>query len=223
MPEGARIEIAADGWAGRARASAHPSRRYTRFVALMKLVLPLVALTLLVLVGVWPQIQGTLDRLAAAFPKLDLNEARDLRMVNARFSGIDKQNRPYTVTAEVARQMPSRDDLIALEGPKADITLQSGSWLAVTSDTGVYQQQSQILDLFGQVHLFHDRGIEFTTDSARVFMAQGTAEGNERVEGQGSFGALEAEGFRLLDRGERIVFMGKSRLTLVPRQGGGSS
>src|SRR5262249_34873866 len=98
-----------------------------------------------------------------------------------------------------------------------------GAWLAVTSDTGLYQQQSQVLDLFGQVHLFHDRGIEFTTDSARVFMTQGTAEGDEHIEGQGDFGSLEAEGFRLLERGERVIFTGKARLILSPRQGGSRS
>jgi lipopolysaccharide export system protein LptC len=140
--------------------------------------------------------------------------------VNARFSGIDKQNRPFTVTAETARQNPSKDDIVSLESPKADITLQSGAWVAVTSETGVYQQQSQILDLFGSVHLFHDRGIEFTTDTARVFMNESRAEGDDPVAGQGSFGELSAEGFRLLDKGDRVVFTGKARLVLLPHSAG---
>jgi lipopolysaccharide export system protein LptC len=224
MPQdAARTELAAEAWAGRARVAARPSRRYTRFVALMKFVLPLVAASLLALVAVWPQIQASLDRLSALIPRLDLREARDLRMVNARFSGVDKDNRPYTVTADVARQTPSKDDLVALEGPKFDITLQNGVWIALTSDTGVYLQQPQVLDLFGQVHVFHDRGIEFTTDSARIFLGQGTAAGDEHIEGQGSFGALEAEGFRVLDRGERVIFTGKARLLLAPRPSGGNS
>jgi lipopolysaccharide export system protein LptC len=188
----------------------------------MKLVLPVVAASLLLLVAVWPKIEAQLAKIAA-LPKLDLKEARDLRMVNARFSGLDKLNRPYTVTADTARQMPSKDDLVALEGPKADLTLQNGTWVAVTSETGLYQQQQQILDLFGEVHVFHDAGIEFTTDSARVFMAQGTAEGTDRVAGQGQFGELAAEGFQLLDRGERVIFTGKARLLLVQQPRGGNS
>jgi lipopolysaccharide export system protein LptC len=223
MPQdGARVELGAE-WGSRSRAVARPSRRYTRFVAAMKLLLPAVAVALLLLVAAWPRIQAQLERFAAVLPKLDLREARDLRMVNARFSGLDKLNRPYTVTADIARQMPSKDDLLSLEGPKADITLQSGAWIAVNSDTGIYQQQQQVLDLFGQVHVFHDAGIEFTTDSARVFMQQGTAEGTEPVAGQGRFGELDAEGFQLLDRGDRIIFTGKSRLLLVQQPPGGNS
>jgi lipopolysaccharide export system protein LptC len=211
-----------EGWAPRDRSAARPSRGYTRFVSWMKLVLPAVAVALLLLVATWPRLQAQLGRLGAGMAKLDLNEARDLRMVNAHFSGLDKLNRPYTVTAEVARQMPSKDDLVSLEGPKADITLQSGAWVAVNSDTGLYQQQQQVLDLFGQVHVFHDTGIEFTTDSARVNLNQGTAEGTEPVAGQGTFGELNAQGFQLLDRGERVIFTGKSRLLLVQQPGGHS-
>jgi len=170
---------------------------------------------LLLLVAAWPSIEAQLVRFAAILPKLDLRDATDLRMVNARFSGLDKRNRPYTVTADTARQLPNKDDLVSLEGPKADITLQNGAWVAVTSDTGVYQQTAQVLDLFGQVHLFHDAGIEFVTDAARVFMQQGTAEGTDHISGQGRFGELEAEGFQILGRGDRIVFNGKSRLLLV--------
>jgi lipopolysaccharide export system protein LptC len=223
MPaEAARSEATIEGWANRPRAAARPSRRYTRFVAAMKLVLPVVAASLLLLVAAWPRIEAQLEKIAA-LPRLDLKEARDLRMVNARFSGLDKLNRPYTVTAETARQMPSKDDLVSLEGPKADITLQNGAWIAATSETGVYQQQQQILDLFGQVHVFHDAGIEFITDSARVFMGQGTAEGTDHIEGQGRFGELAAEGFQLLDRGERVIFTGKARLLLIQQPRGGNS
>ena len=176
----ARADLHAD-WGSRSRAVSRPSRRYTRFVSAMKLLLPAVAVGLLLLVAAWPSIEAQLVRFAAILPRLDLRDATDLRMVNARFSGLDKQNRPYTVTAETARQMPNKDDLIALEGPKADITLQSGAWVAVTSDTGVYQQTAQVLDLLGQVHVFHDAGIEFVTDAARVFVQQGTAEGTDRT------------------------------------------
>src|SRR3954454_6268521 len=103
----------------------------------MKLVLPAVAIGLLLLVVAWPRIQSGLDRLKLSFGRLDLSEAGDLRIVNARFSGFDKRPRPFVLTADVARQTPDRNDLMALEGPKGDITLQNGAWLALTAFTGV--------------------------------------------------------------------------------------
>lgn len=194
-----------------------PSSGYSRFVATMKLLLPAVAVGLVLLVAVWPRLELSLERLHVALPRLDLSEARDLRMVNAHYAGIDKSHRPYVLTADVARQTPNRNDLISLEGPKADITLKSGNWLALTGDTGVYLSQGQLLDLFGNVKLYHDRGYELTTDTAHVDMAAGTAEGSDPVQGQGVFGDIQSEGFRLLDHGAIVIFTGKSKLHLTPR------
>jgi len=211
------LNLSRDAAAGAGRRPARPNTGYSRFVSLMKFLLPAVAAGLLLLVVAWPRLQAGLDRLRLALTRLDLSEARDLRMVNARFSGIDKQHRPYVLTADVARQMPDRNDLMALEGPKGDITLQSGAWLAITSFTGVYLPQGQLLDLFGDVKLFHDRGYELTTDTAHVDMTAGTAEGNDPVQGQGVFGEVTSEGFRLLERGQTIIFTGKAKLHLASR------
>jgi lipopolysaccharide export system protein LptC len=48
-------------------------------------------------------------------------------------------------------------------------------------------------------------------------MTAGTAEGNEAVQGQGVFGSVVADGFRLLDHGQVIIFTGKAKLHLTPR------
>ncbi len=191
---------------------------YSRFVGIAKRLLPGVALTLLLLVAIWPRLQTEIERVHLTLPRLDPREARDLRMVNARYVGVDRQNRPFVLTAETARQTSSGSDgLVALEGPKGDLTTTSGSWLEVTAYTGVYQPQAQLLDLFGNVQLFQDKGNEFRTDSAHVDMGQGTAEGHDRVEGQGPFGRVIGQGFRVLERGDVIIFTGRARLDLGPR------
>ena len=212
---------AAHGGIATPRRIALPSGRYTRFVALMKILLPGLAAALLVLVAAWPRLQASLDHLRLHFSRIDLTAAGDLRMVNARFSGIDKLHRPYVVTAEVARQTPGRNDLIALEGPQADMTLTNGAWVAVTSYTGVYYSQPQLLNLYGDVRLYHDRGYELTTDSAHLNLPAGTGEGSDPVAGQGVFGDIVSQGFRLLDHGATIIFTGKARLHIAPRAIGG--
>jgi lipopolysaccharide export system protein LptC len=206
--------------AARRRTPTIVGRGYSRFVSLTKWVLPTIALGLLLLVGAWPRIQAALESVHFSLPRIDLSEARDLRMVSARYSGIDKQNRPFVVTADVARQTPNTDDLISLEGPKADMTTQNGTWLEVTAYTGVYQPQSQLLDLFGDVQLYQDKGNEFHSDSARVDMAAGSAEGQEPVRGHGPFGRIIADGFRILNRGETIFFTGHATLELQPHEKG---
>jgi lipopolysaccharide export system protein LptC len=47
-------------------------------------------------------------------------------------------------------------------------------------------------------------------------MANGSAEGDDAIEGHGSFGTIEAEGFRIKNQGDIITFTGKARLVLEP-------
>ena len=213
-----RDAIAAPDVAAPRRPRAGLKPGYSRFVGLAKRIFPGLAVSLLLLVAVWPKLQTEIEKVHFILPRLDPREAQDLRMVNAHYSGVDRQNRPFIITAEVARQNPNADQLIALEGPKGDMTSTSGSWSELTAFTGVYQPETQLLDLFGNVELFQDRGNEFRTDSAHIDMAHGTAEGNEPVVGQGPFGHVTGEGFRILERGDVIIFTGRAHLELVPHE-----
>ncbi|MDE0812147.1 MAG: LPS export ABC transporter periplasmic protein LptC, partial [Alphaproteobacteria bacterium] len=67
------------------------------------------------------------------------------------------------------------------------------------------------VDLSGGVTLFYDRGYQFTSESARVDLRSGTAEGRQPVIGHGEGGSVEGEGFELFDRGARIIFTGRSK------------
>jgi lipopolysaccharide export system protein LptC len=190
--------------------------RYSRFVAMAKRLLPLAAVGLLILVAVWPRLDIDFGALNLV-PKTDPRLAHDLRMLHARYSGIDRDNRPFMLTADAAEQLSNDiNDLIGLEGPKADMTTARGGWFESSAYTGTYQPQSKLLDLFGEVALYSDRGDEFHTDSARVDLVHSTAQGDEHITGQGPFGHVAADGFRVLDRGTTIIFTGHANLVLDP-------
>src|SRR3546814_15114515 len=72
------------------------------------------------------------------------------------------------------------------------------------------------LDLAGSVHLTHDKSFDIRTESATVDLQDGSAAGDSAVTGEGPSGELQAEGFRLRERGQVIVFTGKSRLLIYP-------
>jgi lipopolysaccharide export system protein LptC len=199
--------------------SAQATRAYSRFVQLSKRALPAVAASLLLLVVAWPRLEDAFETIHLALPRIDLSEARDLHMVQARYAGIDRENRPFVITAQIARQKPNLDDLITLERPKGDLTTQTGSWIELSGDTGFYQPQPQLLDLFGNVSLYQDKGDEFHSASAHLDMAAGTAESDDPVTGQGPFGTVTAQGFRILDKGDTIIFTGHATLDMEPHQG----
>jgi lipopolysaccharide export system protein LptC len=201
-------------WLAVAPAGSAGDLRHSRRVALLKRVLPAVGLALLLLITVWPRLAPLWERLRFALPAIDLREARELRMINPRYAGNDRLGRPYVVTASVGRQVPDRQDLMALETPRADVKSHSGADIVVTAATGIYQAQAQLLDLFGEVTLTHQNGTRFVTESARVDVANNTAEGGDQVVGKGPSGDVRAEGFRMVDRGDTIFLTGKSDLLL---------
>ena len=210
---------APDALAPRPGAARQPlaGRRYSRFVYLAKLGLPIAACALLLLVAVWPRLQTVFESAHFPAPRIDVSEAGDLHMAQARYTGLDRNNRPFTITAELARQKPDLQGLITLEKPKGDLTTTAGNWLELSANTGLYQQQPQLLDLFGQVALFQDKGNEFHSTTAHIDMAAGTAEGDDPTTGQGPFGNVTADGFRILDRGATIIFKGHAKLDIEPR------
>lgn len=199
---------------GTAEPGAALGNRHSRRVALLKRVLPAIGLALLLLIAVWPRLAPLWERMRMIFPAIDLREARELRMINPRYSGADRLGRPFVVTATVGRQVPDRQDLVSLETPRADMKTHSGTNIVVNAATGIYQSQVQLLDLFGQVTLVHQNGTRFVTDSARVDVANNTAEGSDPIAGEGPSGDIKAEGFRILDRGDTIIFTGKSDMLL---------
>ena len=189
---------------------------YSIFVGCMKVVLPATAAALILLIVVWPQIDGDDSRFRIRVSDLTADLADNLSMLNARFDGLDDKNQPFSVTADEATQTPDRSNIIDLAFPKADITLKDGTWLALEAQKGTFDKTDKILELSGNVILFHDKGYELKTDSVQVDLEASIAEGFNIVTGQGPFGSVESEGFRVLDQGDRVYFIGKSKVVLYP-------
>ena len=198
------------------RARAQQPKWYSRFVRMMKFLLPAVAALLIALILVWPYLKTEDIGFRISFAALTADQTEDPSMVNPRYLGIDKDNQSFSITADLARNLGQGSMSVELEMPKADITLEDGSWLVVTAENGIYQRLEQTLKLTGSVNLYHDSGYEFRTAEARVDLEKGTAAGTAPIRGQGPFGDLQAEGFRLIDKGRTIIFTGKSKLVLYP-------
>lgn len=191
-------------------------KRSRAFLALMRFGLPAIAVALLLLVVVWPLVTGNRAGFRLSFMDASSVDSGPLRMVNARYMGLDEKNQAYTVTADTAIQETADADLVELVNPKADITLDDDGWLALTSERGLYSRGQEVLDLAGAVNAFADSGFEMRTETARIELTQGVAEGHDPVEGQGPMGVLHAQGFRILERGARIEFEGPVKLTIYP-------
>ena len=198
------------------QATARRPTSYSRFVITMKVGLPIVALGLVGLLFLWPQVQVSNIRLSVGLASFKAANPESPSMVNARFVGSDNRDQAFSITADLAKNILLGKSKVELEVPKADLAMQDGSWLAMTAKTGLYDQQGKSLALDGAVNLFHDSGYEFNTETALVDLEGGIAVGDKPVQGQGPFGQLMAEGVRIENMGKTMLFTGKAKLTIYP-------
>lgn len=197
--------------------------RYSRFVGLMKIALPAVAAALLGLVVIWPKVAPRDDVFRAAFANFNIKSVDTQSMQNPHYYGTDNQNTPFSVTANYASQVDVQNNVMSLDTPVADFTRKDGTGVILNADSGLFRQKDEILDLLGHVDLYQDNGFEMHTNSARLFVRQGDASGDEPTWAQGPSGTLEGEGFRMQDRGRHVSFTGKCKAVLTMAKSGGKS
>ncbi len=186
------------------------SRRRT--VLWSKRLLPVVALLLLSLLALWPDLANEFNgrlRFRHGGLSADLQAGK---LLQVRYHGIDSRNRPYTITAEEAVQ--AGGERINLVQPKGDLVNETGSWTYVESRDGVYIQHAGLLDLSGDVVLYRDNGVTLKTQSVAMDLKAGAATSSDPTHAEGPFGTLDSQGFALVDKGNIIQFDGKSHLVL---------
>lgn len=182
-------------------------------VRIAKWFLPLAGVGLLLAIAVWPELDRMEDRARVSFRRVIQAQPEAVRLVQPRYQGLDDQNRPFSVTATVATQTENAD-IVDLDRPRADVLLTDGSWVLLESNQGRFDKGQHLLDLSGDVTLWQDGGNLLVTAAAQVQLQEGSASGDEPVAAQGPFGTLVSEGFRLIDRGQVVIFTGHARAVL---------
>ena len=191
---------------------------YTRFVRIMKVVFPAMAVTLLGMVVVWARLTSEVNGFKVGFAHIDPASIGNLRMSNARYFGIDQGNHPFSITADWGEQVQSNGDMIELGAPKADFVSKSGEGIVVIADHGVYHQREQLLDLDGNVSLYHEQGYELHTEEATLDLQGNSAQSARHVDGRGPQGRIDGDGFKIYDHGDHVQILGRSSANL-PGQG----
>lgn len=181
-------------------------------IRLAKWLLPAVALALLSMLALWPELEHPTNEARLSFREMAGNIG-GARLTDARYHAVDNLGRPYTVTAAVAQQQGP--DRINLTLPKGDITLNNGTWLMLEAKHGVYMQLQKQLDLSRDVTLYRDDGTTMVTASASIDLKDGAAAGSQPVHAEGPFGTLDAKGgFSAVDKGTVVQFAGPAKAVL---------
>ena len=181
----------------------------------MKFLLPGGAAVLLAMIFIWPSLSNTAKDISGSIAHtLKPNDVRNLQMVSPQYVGVDNKNRPYRLTAKLATQEKPNADRIKLDSPKGNVTLENGARIALAARSGDYSQKLRRIILNGDVNIFHDDGYTFRTEKAEIDLESGSAHGNQPVRASGPKGTLASQGFKILDKGNLVIFTGKTRIVL---------
>ena len=208
----------ARGLEPRAGAATPPRRGYTRVVRLLRYVLPAIAAFLIGLVVAWPQLVGNGGGLIAPMLAPGQIDGVDvMRMDNPRYVGRTSDAKPFEVTAASARLDPTQPNRIHLDQLAADIATAGTRQVRLQAVSGIYDRDTEDVNLSGGIELTTSDGYRFETPSALLKLDRGRVVGQEPIAGSGPSGTIAAERFEFRDGGDVLRFNGRVRVTLHPR------
>lgn len=191
-----------------------PRSRYSRFVSLMKWLLPIGAVLIVISVFVASGTFDSRDKLAITFKEIETVDD-DRRMVSPRMTGVDNKGRPYTVIAETATQAPDNPNRITLEKVEADLLLnEDGEWLSLSSRYGLLNTDMEEIELWENIRVFSDLGYRVRAATATIDLKHGTLKSDTPVYGQGPLGTLQSNGMEAENNGKTIRFTGGVKMVI---------
>jgi lipopolysaccharide export system protein LptC len=196
------------------------SRGYRRIVGLLKIALPLIALALIATLIVYSVLYRPEGAIAISYSDRGV-DGDAVIMMKARFVGSDKNNDPFEVHADRARQDPNDDSLIELNNVDAKLSLQKkGVTLQLKATRGTLDTKNRLLDLVGPITFTSSDGFELHTDEARADLKNGLLTGDKPVEASGPFGTIHADSFEANDTERTAHFSGGVHIHLHPGREG---
>jgi lipopolysaccharide export system protein LptC len=181
---------------------------YSEKIRLLRVVLPVVAVVMLATLIIWPLFSSRHGGIASI-------DAGAIAMINARFVGLDDKNRPVTITADQVVSTQDADGMVSLKMPLADLTYDRGRSVAIRAENGQYDQKTGRLRLVGDVNLFQADTFELVTRQVEIDGKSRNAWSIDRVTGYSPNGSINAEGLKIINNGQSVVFTGRSRLVLT--------
>lgn len=189
---------------------------YTKFVRTMRLVLPLIAAGIVMILFLWPAgrdeaiVPVAQERTMLKDQKIAKNE-----LINPQFESADKKNNPYKISAARAIQGEKNEDLIMLEKPVGVMTMEGGAKIEVTSLTGAYRRDTERFFLSGQVDFLHDKGYRLRSEEAHIDLRGKLAWTERAVQATGPDLSIDAKGMTANSETGEVVFSGPAKLVLT--------
>jgi lipopolysaccharide transport protein LptA/LPS export ABC transporter protein LptC len=134
------------------------ARSHSRLVSRLRIALPILAVSIFGLYFTSTKLQVSIGDIDASVSSVVI-EKGNLRMVNPKLEGANKDKGVYVVTADFAEQAVANPDIIHLTEIKAEMTDAQKSWSRLTAPKGKFETKSEKLQLIGDIRASQSTGM----------------------------------------------------------------
>jgi lipopolysaccharide export system protein LptC len=197
--------------------AARPGSRHDTIMALLKWLLPALALAVLATIVIWPLTKVNEFSFLLAKDSVGMAAER-LRIDNAVYRGETNKGEAFVISAQGAVQRSSAVAIVELTGLQAKLAMVEGP-AKVTAPSGKYFIETDRLQVAGPVRL--DSAAGYTLDSSTIDIDLNTraVTSAEPVTGTLPIGTFSAGSFAGDIQGRKLVLDGGTHLRI--RQGAG--
>jgi lipopolysaccharide export system protein LptC len=188
------------------------SKRHSSIVRSMRLLLPIAALAVIVVIMAWKSDNTPVT--AVPREQISPQTVSQNELINPKFQSEDNSGQPYSITADKATQNAEDMNTLLLQKPVADMTLKSGGAVKVTATNGQYKQEQKGLTLDGNVTVHHNSGYEIQTEKMNVDVTGQIITSDSPVTGHGPEADISATGLNVNGNSKIVIFNGPAKLIL---------
>ncbi len=189
--------------------------RYSRFVRLMKLLLPVVAFAIAAALAVFSVMHRSDDGWTITFteiPSLD----DDRLTLHPTFSGSSTDGRRYRIEAESAEVASVNARDVKLHSLIAEMSLPDHSSFKLSAPQGLLDLENEKITLSGEVSFESDSGYSLSTQEVLIDVDAQEVFGRHAVRGEGPAGTVRADSFVVKNEDQTVRFEGNVVMTIDP-------
>lgn len=200
-------------------AAARDVHRHSRFVRILRWVLPLFCL---LIVGMFLFSSGILHEFF--FPKppeaQPVIAENAVEMVQPRMSGLDEKKRPYEITAKSARQDVNNPSKVTLENITGSLTLnETDGKVLLKAKSGFLDTEKSFLKLRQDIIITSKQGYTAYLISADAKLKKKHITTKDPVLIEWEDGSINANALEITDNGNVIRFYNRVKVKLRPKPG----
>jgi lipopolysaccharide export system protein LptC len=146
-------------------------------------------------------------------------DTKSLIMEKPHLSGFKGTEHSYEVVADRAVQDLANPKIVRLEAIKAEFGLTAEVKVKLTAKAGIFDGDSEKLDLSDGITVSSTNGYEARLDMAHVDLRTKEMSSDGMIEISATEGLVRAHTLRVAEEGKKIVFGGGVSVTYMPPEG----